>query len=75
MVAGLDEMAEQVLGMLVRRGEPRVAGQSEIARDPRYATAVGLVQYGLRAEEQRFYMGRPSGGLVGRVGRWFQQVF
>lgn len=75
LVPGLDEMAEQVLGMLVRRGEPRVAGATDIARDPRFATAVGLVQYGLRAEEQRFYMGRTSGGLLNRVGRWFQQVF
>jgi cell division protein FtsA len=75
MVPGLAEMAEQGLGLLVRRGEPRVAGDSVIARDPRYATAVGLVMYGLRAEEQRFYQGRSPRSFFGRVGRWFESVF
>ncbi len=75
MVPGLAEMAEQGLGLLVRRGEPRVAGDSVIARDPRYATAVGLVMYGLRADEQRFYQGRSPRSFFGRVGRWFESVF
>jgi cell division protein FtsA len=76
MIPGLEEMAEQVLGLLVRRGEPRVAGgKADLVKDPRLATGVGLVHYGLKAEEQRFYLGRPTGGVFGRVGRWIQQVF
>jgi cell division protein FtsA len=76
LVPGLEEMAEEMLGVLVRRGEPRaVSGLTDIVRSPQMATAVGLVQYGLHADEQRFYLGRPRGGLFGRVSQWFSEVF
>lgn len=76
LIAGLDEMAEEVLGVLVRRGEPRHAGGlAESVKSPAYATGVGLALYGLKAEEQRFYLGRPTRNVFGKVGRWFADVF
>lgn len=76
LIAGLDEMAEDVLGVLVRRGEPRhVGGLAEAVKSPAYATGVGLALYGLKAEEQRFYLGRPTRSVLGKVGRWFADVF
>jgi len=73
LIPDLDELAEEVLGVLVRRGEPRaLPGMPEGLRGPQFATAVGLVQYGLQADEQRFYMGRPSGGLFHRLGGWIR---
>lgn len=76
LVPGLDQMAEELLGVLVRRGEPHVTGGLvDVVNSPIHATGVGLVQYGLRADEQRFYLGRPPRGMFGRVGKWFAEVF
>lgn len=76
LIPGLENMAEEVLGVLVRRGEPRhVGGLTDAVKGPQFATAVGLAHYGLRAEEQRFYLGRPRRGVVGRLQQWFGEVF
>ena len=46
---GMVEMAERVFGMPVRRGIPRdVRGLTDVVSSPAYATAVGLVKYGLQ---------------------------
>ena len=76
LIPGLEEMAEEVLGVLVRRGEPRsVGGLTDAVKGPQFSTAVGLALYGLKADEQRFYLGRPQRGMFGRVQRWFAEVF
>jgi cell division protein FtsA len=76
LIGGLEEMAEEVLGVLVRRGEPQhVGGMVDSVKGPQYATAVGLVRYGLTAHEQRFYLGRPQGGTLGRLKQWFAAAF
>jgi cell division protein FtsA len=47
LLEGTPELAEQVLGMPIRRGEPMgVGGMVEMVRSPAYATAVGLLKYG-----------------------------
>lgn len=77
-LSGLEEMAEEVMGVLVRRGEPRaVGGLTEAVRSPSFSTAVGLVLYGLKADEQRFYMGKPPGGegIFSRFQRWIHEAF
>jgi len=49
LLAGMNEMAEEVLGAPVRRGMPRgIGGLVDVVRSPMYATAVGLVIYGAR---------------------------
>jgi cell division protein FtsA len=47
-LGGVDMLAEQVFGMPVRLGRPdRVTGPHEVARNPSFATAIGLVLCGL----------------------------
>jgi cell division protein FtsA len=47
VMEGMPELAEDVLGVPVRRGVPRgVGGLVDVVRNPRFATGVGLVQYG-----------------------------
>jgi cell division protein FtsA len=47
LLEGTPELAEQVLGMPIRRGSPMgVGGMVEMVRSPAYATAVGLLKYG-----------------------------
>jgi cell division protein FtsA len=76
LVPGLEEMAEEVLGLLVRRGEPRnVGGMLDAVRHPSFSTGVGLALYGLNAEEQRFYLGRPQRGVLGKLQKWFGAAF
>jgi cell division protein FtsA len=49
LLSGMTEMAEEVLGVPVRRGMPRgIGGLVDVVRSPMYATAVGLVIYGAR---------------------------
>jgi cell division protein FtsA len=69
-MAGIVELAEEVLHLPIRRGLPRdVMGPQEVTRNPIYATAVGLLLFG---NENR--PGRP--GLVSRVGHkgWWTRV-
>ncbi len=52
LLAGMTEMAEEVLGMPVRRGVPRgIGGLVDVVKGPQFATAVGLVIYGAKQVE------------------------
>jgi len=52
LLAGMPEMAEEVLGMPVRRGVPRgIGGLVDVVKGPQFATAVGLVIYGAQQQE------------------------
>lgn len=52
----MPELAEEVLGMPVRRGMPRgVGGLVDVVRHPKYATGVGLVQYGEQDAEREIF--------------------
>jgi len=47
LLDGMPELAEQVLGLPVRRGAPQgVGGLVDVVKSPGYATGVGLVRYG-----------------------------
>lgn len=49
LMRGCVDVAEQVVGLPVRIGRPRgLGGLGETLTDPKFATAVGLVQYGAR---------------------------
>ena len=48
ILEGTAEVAEQVLGLPVRRGSPtRIGGLVDVVKSPAYSTGVGLVVYGL----------------------------
>jgi cell division protein FtsA len=83
---GMPELAEQILGLPVRRGAPSgIGGLLDVVRSPAYATGVGLVKYG--AEKVRsasagsriieksmpVMVGGPTWGS--RLGQWFKEVF
>jgi cell division protein FtsA len=70
-------LAEEVLDMPVRIGYPLGAtGLTDAIQDPKFATGVGLVQYGIeRGHEQARFNGREEGPLWQRflhgVRGWF----
>jgi len=78
ILQGLPELAEEVLGMPVRRGMPGgVGGLSEVVRSPIYATGVGLLLYGARQQDGLFVGGRDQDrrGVWRRMRSWFAEVF
>jgi cell division protein FtsA len=47
LMTGCPELAEEILGLPVRRGLPiNVTGLREQVRDPKFSTALGLIRYG-----------------------------
>ena len=66
VMQGMVELGEEIFHMPVRLGVPRYAGGlSEVVRNPRYATVVGLLLEGM-VQTQR--------GLIARQGWSFKQV-
>lgn len=83
---GMPELAEQILGLPVRRGAPiGVGGLMDVVKSPAYATGVGLVKYGAARlrhapqvieEHVPLKMAANGGpGWGGRLGQWFREVF
>ena len=77
---GMPELAEDVLGMPVRRGVPeRINGLVDIVRSPIYATGVGLVHYGRDHLDSRFFPIRPDKNLYQRIRQrmksWMHDFF
>ncbi|MFZ1327373.1 MAG: cell division protein FtsA [Candidatus Contendobacter sp.] len=66
-ITGVIELAEDVLHLPVRRGLGRdVTGPSEVLDNPSYATAIGLLLFGIENRP-----GRPGvGSRVGHKGWW-----
>ncbi|MBD3225109.1 MAG: cell division protein FtsA [Caldithrix sp.] len=53
MLKGIEDLAENILGMPVQVGIPKVdGGLVETVRTPIYSTAVGLIYYGLRYADE-----------------------
>src|SRR5438552_3105724 len=49
LLHGMPELAEEVLGLPVRRGLPRnIGGLVDVVKSPQHATAVGLLHYGAK---------------------------
>ena len=78
-LAGMVELGEEVFHLPVRVGVPAYSGGlAEVVRNPRYATAMGLLLEGrdqwLRAQASR----EQSAGIVGvaeRMRQWFKANF
>jgi cell division protein FtsA len=80
IMEGMPELAEDVLGMPVRRGVPeRVNGLVDVVRSPIYATGVGLVHYGRQHLDHRFFPIRPDKNLYQRIRKrmkdWMHDFF
>ena len=74
---GMTELAEEILGLPVRRGMPKgVGGLAEVVRSPTFSTAVGLVHYGLsRMAGAHVSENAKRGGLFTRFRRSLSNVF
>jgi cell division protein FtsA len=81
-LAGLSELASQMLGRPARIGRPLgIAGLPEEARGPAFAVATGLLVYPQAAHVEHFEPRRTrqaatgTGGYFTRVGRWLRESF
>ena len=80
ILEGMDELAEDVMGMPVRRGSPiGVGGLVDVVRSPVYSTGAGLVLYGAKNNAQVVRRGtrqgdKPRGSFIGTVKDWFREI-
>jgi cell division protein FtsA len=76
---GMVELGEEVFHMPVRLGLPNYTdGLSEVIRNPRYSTGVGLLLAGLSQHQQQQIEKMQSGSfkqMVVRMKRWFETNF
>jgi cell division protein FtsA len=77
---GLTDLAEDVLKLPVRRGQPKgVGGLVDVVRGPMFATGVGLVLYGSKHRQGAEEKAPKQGGAFSSIGRkvqaWFKEVF
>ena len=84
LLDGMPELAEQVLGLPVRRAAPTgIGGLIDVVRSPAYSTGVGLVKHGserlrhVRPEEEIDFPVEltAQAGWGTRIGAWFREVF
>jgi cell division protein FtsA len=80
LLHGMVEMAEEVLGVPVRRGMPRgIGGLVDVVRSPLYATAVGLVIYGAQQQEGSPYFKIREENVYrkvkNRMKEWLGEIF
>lgn len=72
---GVVELAEEVFKMPVRLGYPQnITGLEEVAKDPAYATSVGLLMHGLNQQQQGVVVARSRRDhikdMFHRMKRW-----
>ncbi|MER2560975.1 MAG: cell division protein FtsA [Myxococcaceae bacterium] len=80
LLPGMAELAEEIMGVPVRRGVPRgIGGLVDVVKSPVYATGVGLVVYGAKNLDRRMFRIRESENVFKKVkrrmGEWLQEVF
>lgn len=76
---GAVELAEEVFHMPVRIGVPmEIEGLTDMVKDPRYATGVGLILFGKQNQEHESFDSSESKGfsaILARMKKWFQGNF
>jgi cell division protein FtsA len=76
---GMVELGEEIFHMPVRLGLPRyVGGLSDVVKTPRFATAVGLLLYGMEQQQRQEVARQHSGSfkdVLARMKEWFQGNF
>jgi len=76
-IEGAEELAEEVFHMPVRLATPHgVSGLADVVSNAIYATGVGLLLYGSRADSNRTLSASGGGDdFVGRLKSWFRGEF
>lgn len=79
LLAGMAELAEDILGLPVRPGVPTgIGGLVDVVRSPMFATGVGLVLYGRDHEDHRYFRVRDEnvyGKVKSRMRSWLGELF
>lgn len=76
LCTGVDELAEQMLGMPVRVGKPvDVTGITEKVLSPIYSTAIGLARFGSTDIESYRPSEKGKGAVFGKIGQFFRDFF
>jgi cell division protein FtsA len=80
LMEGVVEISEEVMGLPSRLGKPRdIGGLVDVASNPMYATAVGLVQYGFENLSRPSLSAQSEEGLfnkiLARMKRWLGEFF
>jgi len=79
LLDGMTELAEDVLGVPVRRGVPRgISGLVDVVKSPMFATGVGLVLYGSKHIDSRFFKVREENvysKVKSRMRDWLTEIF
>lgn len=79
LLTGINELAEQIFDMPVRRGNPvGMGGLSDVVNSPVYATGVGLIVYGskqLSGDSVYKKTGNVFGSMIRIIKKWFLEFF
>lgn len=79
LLPGINELAEQIFDMPVRRGNPAgVGGLADVVNSPMYATGVGLIVYGSKQLSGGSVYGKTGnvfGNMVKAIKKWFLEFF
>lgn len=78
LLHGIPELAEEVLGLPVRRGLPRgIGGLVDVVKSPQHATAVGLLHFGAKRGKGPQAWAQPGEGasVRERFLGWFRELF
>lgn len=74
LLDGLEEVAEEIFDLPVRRGEPNyVGGLIDRVSTPDYAAAVGLILYGYNQILERGFTRDKKKGFWTRIKDWFNE--
>jgi len=74
LLDGLEEVAEEIFDLPVRRGDPNyVGGLIDRVSTPDYATAVGLILYGYNQILERGFTKDKKKGFWTRIKDWFNE--
>jgi len=75
-LAGLERVAAEFFGLPVRVGVPdAIGGLTDAVRQPQYATAVGLLLFGPRADRPTAYGARRRTAWHARISSWFGDLW
>jgi cell division protein FtsA len=74
LLEGLEEVAEEIFDLPVRRGDPAgVSGLIDRVSTPDYATAVGLILYGLGQWQEHGAAKDKKKGLWAKMREWLKE--
>ncbi|MGB9907752.1 MAG: cell division protein FtsA [Candidatus Saccharicenans sp.] len=74
LLDGLEEVAEEIFDLPVRRGDPNyIGGLIDRVSTPDYATAVGLILYGYNQILERGFTKDKKKGFWTRIKDWFNE--